>query len=344
MNIIDKPILSIVVPVYNVGTALDCCMNSLFVKQAFRSFEVILIDDGSTDDSGQRCESWGKKDSRVKVIHQKNQGQSVARNAGIRAAQGEYVLFVDPDDTILASALSEIVNEMTVTKSDVLVLRYMERGPQGKLLSSSDSDNLPWGTSVMGNEALLDFFHEKFYGYVWRFCYRLSVITENDILFPEGRLLEDIDFVYKVLACSRQVSFSNIDFYRYQVTVKPVGLEKAIKDCDSSITFIEECLRYIDEKNHDLIPDAAAYCIHVCLHYYAQTFHYSNDSSLQRSRINLKNLYKKMRHEVKLWDFPPKVRIACFLMDIGLFGPLGRFVQLHPWITNPFLFLKGDKK
>lgn len=344
MIIVDKPVLSIIVPVYNVGTALDRCMDSLLMDQKFEPFEVILVDDGSTDDSGQRCESWTKKDSRIRVIHQNNQGQSVARNVGIRNAQGTYLLFIDPDDTILASSLPEIANEMITTKSDVAVLKYMEFGPQGNLLCSSDSNNLPWGASVTGDKALFDFLHEKFYGYVWRFCYRLSVIKENNILFPEGRLLEDIDFVYKVLACSRQVSFSNIDFYRYQVTVKSVGLEKAVKDCDSSIKFIEECLQYILNKKSNLISDSAAYCIHVCLHYYAQTFHYSNDSSLQRSRITLKSLYKQMRSEVKIWSLPPKVRIACLLMDMGLFGPLGRFIQLHPWITNPFLFLKGDKK
>ncbi|MBQ7815737.1 MAG: glycosyltransferase, partial [Oscillospiraceae bacterium] len=91
--------ISVIVPVYNTEKFLDKCIESIS-KQTFDDFEIILVDDGSTDKSGQICDTWAHKDNRVKVIHKQNAGVSAARNNGIAAAKGEYIAFVDSDDTV----------------------------------------------------------------------------------------------------------------------------------------------------------------------------------------------------------------------------------------------------
>ena len=98
MNSISD-LISIIIPVYNVAVYLPRCLDSI-LAQTYKNLEIILVDDGSKDNSGKVCDEYALKDSRIKVIHQKNQGVSVARNAGLRIAKGDYIGFVDSDDYI----------------------------------------------------------------------------------------------------------------------------------------------------------------------------------------------------------------------------------------------------
>ena len=101
------PVISVVIPVYNVGAYLDTCLESV-LAQTFSSFEVLLINDGSTDDSSVRCRSWAKKDSRIRLIEKENEGVSASRNLGIDLAQGVYLAFLDPDDWIEKDYLEKL--------------------------------------------------------------------------------------------------------------------------------------------------------------------------------------------------------------------------------------------
>ena len=105
----NKVKITIIVPVYNAEEYLDRCMNSI-LDQEFSSYEVILVDDGSTDASGLICDRYSGTDPRFITVHQKNSGVSAARNAGLNLAQGEYVMFLDSDDALLPYALDELMS------------------------------------------------------------------------------------------------------------------------------------------------------------------------------------------------------------------------------------------
>ena len=111
--------LSVIVPVYNVQKYLDQCVESV-LKQTYTDFEVILVDDGSTDNSGKMCDDWAQKDDRIKVVHQKNQGLSGARNTGIDTSEGEYLVFVDSDDLIAENMFSTLMPMMTDENLDAV--------------------------------------------------------------------------------------------------------------------------------------------------------------------------------------------------------------------------------
>ena len=115
--------LSIIIPVYNVEKYLDRCVESV-LAQSFRDFEVLLIDDGSPDNSGRMCDEWALKDSRIKVIHQKNTGLSGARNTGLRNAQGEYVTFVDSDDLIAENMMATLIERVEKDDLDAVWCSY----------------------------------------------------------------------------------------------------------------------------------------------------------------------------------------------------------------------------
>ena len=113
-------LVSVVVPVYNVEKFLDRCLKSI-VEQTYKNLEIILVDDGSTDTCSSICDDWAKKDKRISVIHKLNQGLGYARNTGIEAATGRYILFVDSDDYIHSELTEKCVVSLKETKADLVM-------------------------------------------------------------------------------------------------------------------------------------------------------------------------------------------------------------------------------
>ena len=116
----NQPLVSVVVPIYNVEKYLDRCITSV-VNQTYKNLEIILVDDGSTDNCPAMCDDWAKKDSRIKVIHKKNAGLGMARNTGIDNAQGKYIFFFDSDDYVDLSVAKKCVDTIIKNNSDVVI-------------------------------------------------------------------------------------------------------------------------------------------------------------------------------------------------------------------------------
>ncbi|SDB46627.1 Glycosyltransferase involved in cell wall bisynthesis [Pseudobutyrivibrio sp. YE44] len=116
----NSELISIIVPVYNVESFLEHCITSI-LSQTYENFEMILVDDGSTDSSGMICDEWAKKDSRISVIHQANGGLSAARNSGIDVAKGKYLCFIDSDDFVTDSFVNDFVKAMDENDADFVM-------------------------------------------------------------------------------------------------------------------------------------------------------------------------------------------------------------------------------
>ena len=115
MKMISEPLISVVVPIYNVEQYLERCINSI-LHQTYQNLEIILVDDGSPDNSGAICDSYSSLDQRIKVIHKRNGGLSDARNVGLDMAGGEFIAFVDSDDALLVAAKGKIQNVKKVAE------------------------------------------------------------------------------------------------------------------------------------------------------------------------------------------------------------------------------------
>ena len=114
---INNTVISVIVPIYNVENYINRCLNSI-INQTYKNLQIILVDDGSTDDSGKVCDKYALKDSRIKVIHQKNSGPVRARKTGLEASTGEYIGFVDSDDWIEPNMYEEMLNNLIQTNAD----------------------------------------------------------------------------------------------------------------------------------------------------------------------------------------------------------------------------------
>lgn len=195
-----KPSISIIVPVYKVEQYLPSCIRSI-LRQTYRDFELILVDDGSPDSSGAICDEFAEKDSRIRVIHQSNGGVSRARNAGIEAAQGEWVCFVDADDLVTPGYLAAFLPTASCEfEADIVVQGAI--GFFGKKIRNKFVFNAYSGTI---NQCLT----EELIGMrtPWGKLFRLDIIRRNKLKFAEGVPYgEDTIFYYQYLLCVNNIS------------------------------------------------------------------------------------------------------------------------------------------
>ena len=201
------PKISVIVPVYNVENVLHYCVDSI-LAQTFSGFELILVNDGSTDGSGSVCDEYAKKDSRIKAIHIENQGVSVARNTGIKNANGEYFIFIDSDDYIEENYLEELIN----VKNDNLDadniwcgFRTVDGYDNPKTMQRVLFDD-EQAMSVLSTKQIMTI-HEKWLdsGPVCK-LYSRKIIADNNIEFPQDLSLgEDLIFNFEYLDCTNGI-------------------------------------------------------------------------------------------------------------------------------------------
>ena len=184
--------ISVVVPVYNVEKYLQRCVESI-INQTEKDIEIILVDDGSTDKSGSICDEYLGKDSRILVIHQKNQGLSVARNVGIKNSKGDYITFVDSDDYIHKDMLKVLLDNLIHEQGQISFCRY-EEGNENRL-TISECDLKYTGEAHDGKEYLLNPPKGMGINIAWAKLYKKECF--DNIEFPVGKLHEDDFTTYK---------------------------------------------------------------------------------------------------------------------------------------------------
>lgn len=196
------PLVSVIVPVYNVERYLGECLESI-LGQTFRDFEVILVDDGSTDKSGSICDEYAEKDARIKVFHQKNQGVSTARNFALSKVCGEYIIFCDSDDRIDPQMLQKMYSTALGTDADVVMCDfYMVLSTGNKYFRCSTWRN---DDKVASMQKYLRFP----WNVVWNILIKRELCERNNLRFASSyAYCEDFNFVVKVL--DRAVTVENV--------------------------------------------------------------------------------------------------------------------------------------
>ena len=204
-------LISVIVPVYKVEAYLDRCVQSI-VDQIYRNLEIILVDDGSPDNCGAMCDAWAKKDSRIKVIHKENGGLSDARNAGMAAATGEYIAFVDSDDWLDVQMYQHLHEAMTETDSDIAscgARRVWLDGTPARELLGVNRDCVLEQEAAM--EALLT--AQGLVMTVWNKLYRRSLV--DGVKFLVGMIHEDEFWSWQVIARAKRVVTVKESYYNY---------------------------------------------------------------------------------------------------------------------------------
>ena len=282
--------ISIIVPVYNTEKYLPACLDSI-VNQSFNDFELILVNDGSTDNSKKICDEYAKTDRRIKVVNTENQGVSAARNTGIICSSGEYICFVDSDDTLDKDYLSILLGHIIQSYDLVLCGYYVEKDSivENKIIFSSNKYDV-----VDRNQIF--FIVEKFlFSAPWCKIFKSSIIKGNNIKFNEDMSLgEDLVFNFDYLNHVKHIFIINKCLYHYSTDNASSLLRQYRKDLLTETNKIDVVIKkYIDIwdiRDDSLLP------------YYR--FHYSQYESV------LNNIFHKDNKE----NFFTKNKLCNFII------------------------------
>lgn len=210
-----SPKISIIVPVYKVEPYINKCIDSI-LNQTFTDFELILVDDGSPDNCGNICDEYALKDKRVVVIHQENGGLSSARNKGIDVSKGEYIGFVDGDDIISENMYEVLYNICIVNCADISSCSYKKFEHDYEVLNSKkiETEKIEVKTYIKNN--IIEAYYRGELNSVSS-CNKLyKKIIFNDILFPVGRIYEDVSTTYKLFLTINKLVETNEKLYFYR--------------------------------------------------------------------------------------------------------------------------------
>lgn len=217
--------VSVIVAIYNVEEYLERCLNSL-VNQTLREIEIILIDDGSTDNSSKICDDYAKKDRRIVVIHKKNQGLGMARNSGLDLATGEYVVFVDSDDFVVKNAYQEMYETIKLNNADMLITNYYEFDTKNNIAKEL---NTIYKTRIVEGEQIkkiacqmlganpIEQGAEDIGMSVWKNMYSRRFIEENQLRFYSEREFVSEDAIFQLMAIPKMKKLSMLTncYYYY---------------------------------------------------------------------------------------------------------------------------------
>ncbi|WP_175640168.1 glycosyltransferase family 2 protein [Metabacillus schmidteae] len=231
--------VSVIIPVYNVEKYLEKCLDSV-LSQTFTNIEIIVLNDGSTDNSSEILKRYQEIEN-IKLINKENEGLSETRNKGLLQAQGEYVLFIDSDDSITNNMVEVMYKQAQTTDADIVVSKAMneyEDGSKEDMFSNDFNEQ-----EIIGNmEALRRFWSGEINGHIWNKLIRRRLMIDNKITFPKGKLYEDAPTLIHLIKHSQKLSFVNQSLYFYlqrqgSITKKPTY--KALVDHIAILSEIE---------------------------------------------------------------------------------------------------------
>lgn len=306
--------ISIIIPVYNVEQYLHRCVHSI-LNQTYTNLEIILINDGATDNSGEICDDYASKDDRILVIHQKNKGLSGARNSGLKRATGEFVGFVDSDDWIEYDMFERMMNLIQNENVDVVecgILKSLDVedniNRQGKL---NIEDRLSALKRIITNQQFS----------VWRRLYKKKII--EDITFVEGKNSEDVYFTLGVFKNINKIAYTSAPLYNYfvgGVSITRGGYRLKTLDTVDAALYLEDMVRN-QEKDKELKQIALDFLLEIVLYNYKQLNIHNHLDHNDIYRLKLKKIIKQYYPEgtkynqLTLAKFLP-IKVFSFLINL----------------------------
>lgn len=321
-----RPRISVIIPVYNVEAYLRRCIDSV-ISQSCRDLEIILVDDGSPDNSGAICDEYARRDARIRVIHQENMGLFGARNTGMEAACGEYLSFIDSDDWIEEGMYAQMIKIIDEYHPDMIrfgfkkmfnekviaekKMPYEEKIYKGDALHSLQLDTI-------SNEGVLDYKKTR----ILSACsnlYRRELVMEHGILFISERdiLNEDYFFVLQVSQVSESVYVSDKTFYCYDTREGSITMSYRENMFDRKKKLFQMYCQSVDTQDKDVrirLKNFYIDCVYACMVNECGDYH-SRAASIAaiRKLLSDERLQKYLRDNRKL-AVSGKTKCICFLM------------------------------
>jgi glycosyltransferase involved in cell wall biosynthesis len=319
--------ISIIVPVYNVEKYLNKCISSI-LEQSFTDYELILVDDGSKDNSGRICDEYKDRDFRIKVIHQENSGLSASRNAGIEISQGKYITFIDSDDFIHPNMLEILYNNILENKADTSICDYHLVYEDKDISNEFGDNNITLYTNIEGVEKIVGQSKASMI-VAWGKLYKR--ILFNEIRYPALKYHEDEFVTYKLLYKSTKIVVTDAKLYYYlQRSNSITGSTYNIKRLEK-LEALEEAIMFFKNENNKTLTSLAElrYLLNIQIAYYRVKYEMDhnreimgklkmqyNQKFIEFAKGNMKDIHVIRRVLLSaFFNFP---NVYCGLVRIGL--------------------------
>lgn len=257
--------VSVIIPIYNVEKYLNDCLLSI-VNQTFKHYEVILVNDGSSDKSYEIAKKYSEEYGFINLINKENQGLGAARNTGLEQANGKYILFVDSDDYISSEYISKLYNAAEKSNSDIVICGH-EKIYEDNKSNSLQMLDLDCSKLYSNIEVLKFIFKRKIRCYAWDKIYKKELFDKHNIKYLEGRLYEDILTTIKLISISDKICFVNDSLYNYRIrkgNITSIKNEKSIVDLNYSINEVNKYIKNLkldDKLKNELINFNTSYIL-----------------------------------------------------------------------------------
>lgn len=302
----QKKIISVIVPVYNVEKFLPRCIESI-INQTYGNIEIIIINDGSTDDCPKICDEYRSKEPRIVVIHQSNSGLSSARNSGINIAKGEFLCFIDSDDYMDEMMLEKLYDSIHSNKADIAICNYNNVDENGEILEVVRTIEKE---SLITGEKACEIMNLN-YSVAWAKMYRTRLFT--DIRYPTGKLHEDEYVAHRLLIKADNIALSPEPLYNYTQRATSIMNQKInIKRLDGTQAFMERIEFYNNTKRYKNITKTFIALMDSYIRYYKELckedqelmLHIHEEIKHLDKLVNI-HLEKRIKIEAKLFCTNP---------------------------------------
>lgn len=249
--------ICVVVPVYNVENYLIKCVDSI-INQTYKNLEIILVDDGSSDNSGRLCDDFLKKDERISVIHKKNGGLSSARNAGIDKCTSKYIMFVDSDDYLENDAIEYLYKNLIDNNCKISICDFYIFHDNDDIINNNSGLK---GEVIDSDEALLKMinYNESVYPNAVNKLFSFDLF--ENVRFPDGKLYEDMIVIASLFVLSDRNYYGKEKKYYYYMRSNSITNQKFVDKEYDHVIMSEKLLQIITENKRDLLNEFIAYHI-----------------------------------------------------------------------------------
>lgn len=327
-----SPQISIIVPVYNAEQYLDKCVQSI-LNQTFTDFELILVDDGARDHSGQMCDGWEKRDSRIRVVHKENGGLSSAKNAGLDIVKGKYVSFVDSDDWLLPDALQVMSSAAASQEACCVVMDVILVWDSNRMQVERSGQYGVFST----HKAIENLFMGKLKNYSPAKLY--PVEAWNGVRFPDGKNFEDISTTFKVFEkcnCIKVIEYAGYCYLQRKGSITDRALltrQDAIDaystQLDAATQICPNAVKYLEYR----IEEAKA------RYFVLQIYHNSEPKNLKEQVNGIKRWLRNNLFDVLMGKYEPMNPNRCRILIIILIS-----IKLYGKLYMRYIKMKEKKK
>jgi len=333
-----NPKVSVIVPVYNGEKYLCQCIDSI-LNQQLKEIEVILVNDGSSDNSGKICDDYATKDQRVRVLHIENQGVSNARNRGIEISSGDFIAFVDADDWIDEQMYMVMLEKITKEKADIIICSHITfDGESEQLLGFPWKNDCLFERETIKEKVIPAFIsnmdingkkQQVIMGSVWKCLFSKDLIRKNSIQFDTRiRYTEDLIFILYAFSKSQKVVFITHPYYHYRcdIKIKSATTQRYIKNAYSSLKLSQEYIYRILQE-FDILGRMSKQIewrntsnVLMCVaNLFAEGCPYTFKEKIKETRFFIKDSkFKKSIEIIGTSDFSPKQKILVMLLTHSL--------------------------